>query len=409
MVRGVTFLKKRGVLPGMRLFDKFWKCDKSRVVARAISLLGNASRILNKIRKIIKSNTFYNKTPNGLMNPMQDFSIFNEEELTVISVYLALAKWKEHTGEKYNEKYITTLKLHKIVFEVSEQLQLPITRYWYIRGSYIPNPYIMKKSFFKTILEDPYTVHLESGKILNLIELIERYPSLAQLLKQAIDDVLIETRIIFTKEVDYLKNLYKYKPPQQYADCYKKSYEFSYFLGGISGVRENKMESLLGFGVVEDFDYYIKCKNLVTELHKSIKRINEFNPFFDILLSYTDIIESAALKIDLNKQERSKENLTNSIHFFTIQSDFYLKYIWKVFAKVIAINTVKGPRAGDVKKEISLKLHDLSYYYNGIEELSAKAEILNLVLSPEEYLKISSGKKAILEKIILAGDILERG
>ena len=323
----------------------------------------------------------------------------SEDELTLIVGYTALNEWKECGGDF---KYLTILKMHKIIFETSEQLQLPITRCWYIRGSYIPNPYIMKRDFLINSFNNPEKVILRDGSEINLLTIIKTFDTFIGQLSLKISQILENTNIIFTKERDYLKNLYRDKVPKEYSESYKRAYEFSTFLMDLRKSRTNLNETLFG--------YYGNCKNLVTELHKSLKKVEDFDPVFDIIIKYSDIIEEAIIKIDIEqKNNKNIENYPNKIEFLNNQSDFYLENIWKYFAKIVAINTAKGKRAENIKIKYSKDIKDLSQVYKKIEQIGDIAERLNLTLSGDEYLRLLEDRKGIIEKINLIGNILERG
>lgn|GEM_PF-3707569 len=373
--------------------------DNSRLVAQV-------KKQIARFSEKIKTKRLYNLIIHNNFNPMVDFSVLDEDELTLLIGYILLKKWEE----KSDFKFLTALKLHKIIYEVSEQLQLPITRCWYIRGRYINNPYVMRVDFFRDLFASPDKIFLESGRKVNLIESIEKYPGLVYFFESKIEDILTKTNIIFTPERTYLKELYRDKAPPRYSECYKTSYEFSIFLIDLSELRTNRKETLLDFGTIDDFGYYDKCKILVSNLHMSIKKIDEFNPFFDIIVKYTDMIEEATISIDFNKKNRDlSEKFPEIMKFLNSQSWFYLENIWKLFSKIIAINTVTGPRAETVKKEFVDNLRHLSQNLQNIDNEYIKAERLSLTLSGDDYLDLFENKRDIAQKFILASDILERG
>jgi hypothetical protein len=122
------------------------------------------------------------------------------------------------------------------------------------------------------------------------------------------------------------------------------------------------------------------------------------------------MIEEATISIDFNKKNRDlSEKFPEIMKFLNSQSWFYLENIWKLFSKIIAINTVTGPRAETVKKEFVDNLRHLSQNLQNIDNEYIKAERLSLTLSGDDYLDLFENKRDIAQKFILASDILERG
>jgi len=341
---------------------------------------------------------------------MSDLSSIKEEDIVLLLLYSILNAWNEKSDlKKTNYKYLTSLKLHKIGYDVSEDLDLPITRSWYIRGCYINNPHLMRKEYAIDLFNDPRHIQMPNGKIVNINNLISEnsrlYSSMCYRVKESIES----SKIIFTKERDYLNDLYRLKCPEIYSPSYQHSYKYSSFLIDLDKISYSQKGSLLDFGLVDEIGLYDACKNLTTNLHITIRRRSEFRPYFDIIRTFTDFVEDLLMKLDINYHSSKTTPSFTVFEFLKSLDDFYLESVWKVFAKIITINTVKGERKEQIIGECNRYLSNLSELNNRLDDRSNTATNLGIVMDSQEYIiKVNSVSKQNIEKIYLSGNLLER-
>jgi len=319
---------------------------------------------------------------------MPDFSDLDEYHLTILLEYCVL----EHWNEVADLEYLTSLKLHKIMFETAERQDLPITRSWYLLGKYINQPEIVRREFALDFFYDP-----ESQGI-DIFSLIDDFYELYVFLKGDVSEFMDRSKIIVTNGWDYLRKIYKEQAPEPYSSCYQASIEYRKFL-----------YDFRNYSNLKDCDVLLKnCSILTTNLHRSIKKVEEFDPFFEILIKFTDIVEDALQKTALNV--RSGKSNDDHIQFLLAQDSIYFNFVWKQFAKKIAINTVTGPREGEIKQSFSDDLNDLTHQtYYIINENIEKARYLKLFLNKTDFVKTQKNQKETIEKIIEAENILQRG
>lgn len=325
---------------------------------------------------------------------MPDFSVLDETRLTLLLEYAILENWNSVSSLDF----ITNLKLHKIMYDVSETKNLPITRSWYMLGNYINSPHIVQREFAKTMFLNPRNVELGTGEIVDISILIEKYSEIYQTLKTLARNFMDRSNIIRTNSWEIRRTLYRNKAPKKFASCYQTSVEYFAFLSRL------KIRSYYPTSV----NFMINdCTNLTTDLHKSIRRIEEFEDLFDILVDFTDTIEDAVMKTVLDIKNTKFNDL--NFNYLQTQEQIYRDVVWKQFAKIIAIETVKGPRKSEIIEEYTSDLQDLSSVKLVVKENKQKGKELNLFLTENDFNKLFSTQDKTMNNIIEVENILQRG
>jgi hypothetical protein len=324
---------------------------------------------------------------------MPENSVIDETELILLLEYALLSFWDSN----FEIKYLSNLKMHKIMYEVSELKDLPITRSWYMLGNNIHEREIVRTEFARDLLQNPRNVTLQNGRVFDVFQLIETYSELFIELKQCVRLVVESTNIVTTNSYEYRRWLYREKAPQKYSLCYQASLEYLALLARFdTDVYLRNAESAIN-----------DCTKTTTDLHSSIMDIRDFEIFFQMLVEYTDTIEDAIFKSTLKLQNNSLT--TDDLLFLQDQSKIFRDVVWKPFAKVIAIDTVKGNRKDQIKEEYSNDLRDLSFVKLQIEQNHKKAKDLGLFLDKTEFNQFFHSPNDIREKVIEAGNILQWG
>jgi hypothetical protein len=323
---------------------------------------------------------------------MPDFSVLDETELILLLEHALLSFWNDN----YNIQFLSNLKMHKIMYEVSEGEDLPITRSWYMLGNNIHEREIVRVDFGINLLISPQYIALQNGRVFNVQQLIETYSEIYSEFKRCIKKVIDQTNIAKTDSWSYRRWLYREKAPKKFSLCYQASLEYLAFLSRF------------------DNDHYLRsrffiddCTNSTTGLHKSILSIDDFHPFFEMLVEFTDTVEDAMLKSSL-KIKNSTFN-SSDLDCLQDQQQIFRDTVWKQFAKVIAIETVKGKRKDEIIAEYSNDLQDLSLVKLIIKDNKQKAKELGLFLTKTDFDQLFGSQDEIREKIIAAGNILQRG
>jgi len=346
---------------------------------------------LTLIRKIRE--TIYNAVKNISNKAMPDFSVLDETELILLLEHALLDFWDKN----YNTKFLTNMKMHKIMYAVAEEENLPITRSWYILGNNIHEREIVRKEFGLDLLINPRNVTLQDGRVFDVQALIETYFDIYAEFKKCIQQVIEQTNIVKTDKWTLRRWLYREIAPRKFSRCYLASLEYLAFLSRFNNLIYLKTPNL----VIDD------CSKTTTDLHKSIKKIKEFEPFIEMLMEFTDTIEDAILKSALNIKNNSFT--LSDLDFLKEQELIFRETVWKQFAKVIAIETVKGKRKDEIKEEYILDLLDLTKEKSIIVENSQRANELDLYLSKTDFNQLFGYQEDMRKKIIEVENILQRG
>jgi hypothetical protein len=247
------------------------------------------------------------------------------------------------------------------------------------------------------MLRDPRNVTLQNGRGFDVLQLIETYSDIYSELKRCIKDVVEQTNIVTTNSWDYRRWLYREKAPKKYSLCYLSSLEYLAFLARFDNTIYLQTPNLPR----DD------CIKATTDLHSSTIRIKEFEPFFEILVEFTDTVEDAILKstIKIQNDTFTSEDLL----FLQDQGQIFRDIVWKPFAKVIAIETVKGKRKDLIIEEYTNDLKDLSSVKSQIARNKQKAKNLGLFLTKNEFGQLLNPPEDIRKKVVEAGNILQWG
>ncbi|MGA7798598.1 hypothetical protein [Methanoregula sp.] len=342
---------------------------------------------LDKIKE-----TIYNIIKNISYKAMPNFSSLDETELILLLEYALLDVWNNN----YNIQYLSSLKMHKIMYDVSEREDLPITRSWYMLGNNIHQREIVRLDFGRYLFNNPENVSLNDGGIFDISQLIRNNIEVYSEFIRCIKSVINDTNIVMTDSWNYRRWLYREKAPRKFSLCYQASLEYLAFLARF------------------DNDFYIRskfvidnCNEVTTNLHKSILQIEDFIPFFEILIEFTDTVEDAILKSSLKIRDNSF--ISSDLEYLSEQQEIFRDTVWKPFAKIIAIETVKGPRKEEIIEQYRRDLEDLSEVKRDIIENSNKAKELELYLTKNDFNQMFPLNDETKKTIIEVGNIIQRG
>jgi len=238
-------------------------------------------------------------------------------------------------------KWISKLKVHKIIFNVAEKFDLPITRSWYLHGGYIHDYDDLDKNF--SGLASNY-IRSKKGPIRYRSKIKKTYPNIDDI----IDYIKITSSEINSYKVDdYLLYLYNNEAPKEYKNCYLSKYNFS---------NENSKIELLSKLSSSHVSAVPYVKNLIDKIYDEVTDydIHIYNTFNDEILEKNSRYFFNLLEDILRKSEiiiNSEDVIPKQ--FFKIITDFtsYFVYdIWRPYACIITNNTVVGPWSENVKK-----------------------------------------------------------
>jgi len=273
-----------------------------------------------------------------------------DEKQAVKEILESLAKFILNSD--IDVKFLSEMKLQKIVFKTVEELELPITRSWYIRGCMVhPGGTLsgsVRKNTLEKLVQNPKKLVVNSD------------------IYSCFEDIKVE-KIFFTKRNLFLRQLYSSMEPARFRNEYIPNNEIILtseemsrgIFDNISSVISENISKLY-LGMQED------------ELFDGIS-----NKFYDFL----NFIEETSIETE-GLVEEGAEITQNDIAFFKRLSNAYHNTVWMEPASIISIETVKGLSAEKVIKQreryLPLAAGNINKWLKELKNMSKK---LNLTLS----------------------------
>jgi hypothetical protein len=298
-------------------------------------------------------------------------SLNNYDEETLVKMILAGLD-RVLKSRKIDKDYLNEVKVHKIVYMVAEDLNLDITRSWYMRGCYVwCNKPI--NEYFK-----PY------GRIY-----LDPSPDIID----AINNVIRVLEVFSLKRQDFLKKLYEEFAPSEFRNLYIAYYDFK--INYESFLRQLQQSEKLFF---IDVDSTLVSSSL-SQLHMAITDTIKDHRIVDVFIQYTTLLETIAL--GLEEKIRNNEVTKEMVDFCQEAYEFYDNEVWKLPATEIANRTMKGRNSREVLQKLwrnfnttlsNVKVY-LEIYEKRIDELdlNPSEEFLLERIEPsfpaKEYLK----------------------
>lgn len=292
-----------------------------------------------------------------------------EDERRVVDIILhTLAKYM--IDSNIQAKFLTEVKLQKIVFKTVEELELPVTRSWYLRGCMVHPGGTLTGSIKKRTIER--LVQSPEELLVN------------QDVYACFDNIQIKNRIFFKKGNDFLRELYRSMEPSRFRNEYIPNNELILSLDEIKKCNFNGINQVISENV----------SKLILGLQGDELFNNVSKNFYDFLY----FMEDTCIEVE-GSVEDGAEITPSNVEFFKRLSDTYYKTVWMEPASIISIETAVGVSADRVIEQrrgyLPIAAHKIKEPLN---ELNQLAEKLNLSLSDvnveKAYMK-SCGKIGI--------------
>lgn len=286
-----------------------------------------------------------------------------DEDLIVKLMMRAVAQYIKE--KNLNTDNLSKTKLQKVLCQTVDDLDLPITRSWYMRGEYIPNP-IINKSDLPNYYNGNNNLHLNTQNR-------EIYRTLYSSISKSMDELW------FMDINELLSRHYSQKAPERYKRLY---IENNILLTTNKAVKESQnknLTSLLNWSNAINYSYYCQASKSISKIHVEMASKQEFEGIIDNYISLTDLFEGIYLRLDILYSSNSR--LPRKVKDFLIKfDDIYYYEIWKYPALIVSKNTMKGIR----KKECIALCEDNLKSANEkmeatIENVGEKADDLGLV------------------------------
>lgn len=264
-------------------------------------------------------------------------------------------------------RYMSDIKLQKIVFKTAEDLNIPLTRSWYMRGCYIHLPEIINSNFLQERINSKQ-IKKEDG-----------YDLLFKSVSKNIEDIW------WTPTDRLLKNLYNTQAPEAYRSIYianNNILNLNKEINKISG--KYHIGSTLAKWIPLDTDYYQRVSENISRLHIELISKKEFKDVIVPFLEFTNVFEAIYPKLD-NLLSSNTDISSDIFEFFGLVDDVYYRNIWQYPALTISRETVVGIRKDEIIEDNSARLEGADDKMNyHIEHLKTEASDLDLLPSTKD-------------------------
>jgi len=274
-----------------------------------------------------------------------------DEKRVVNNILQSLAKYM--LDSNIDVKYLSEMKLQKIVFKTVEELDLPVTRSWYLRGCMVhPGGTLsgsVKRKTIEKLVKNPDSLIVDQD------------------IYSCFDSIQVKDRIFFTKRNDFLRDLYRYMEPERFRNEYIPNNEIILSLEEMSKGDFNGVNTVISENI--------------SKLYIGLQRDELFAGLSDNFYDFLDFLENVCIETEGNVEDGA-EVTPEYLEFFKRLSSVYYNNVWMEPASIISIETAKGPNAERVIKQRKGYLPLASQKIEvPLNELKCKADELNLSLS----------------------------
>lgn len=281
----------------------------------------------------------------------------SDEKKVVNAILHALVKYI--LDSKIDTKFLSEMKLQKIVFKTVEELELPVTRSWYIRGCMVHPGGTLGSNNFK-------------GKIEKLVKNPDKL-IIEPDIYSCFDSIQINN-IFFTKRNTFLRELYSNMEPARFRNEYVPNNELILALEEMSKGIFNGHNEIISENI--------------SKLYLGLQGDDLFNNVSKEFYDFLDFMENVSIEVE-GSVEDGAEVTPNDLNFFNSLSDAYYSTVWMEPASIISMETVAGLSADKVIKQRQGYLHLAA---RKIEEpltkLKQKVDELNLSTSENNIEKV---------------------
>jgi hypothetical protein len=271
---------------------------------------------------------------------------------------------------KYNFKH---WQIHKILYNIFEALEIPVTRSWYRYGCFIHSTQLAGFNDFSS-LKNRYLSSYSAPKRLR-----SRAASLGIDVGTAINIMQEATDAIIPSRMNtYLESLYTDAPDGLGSIYLSKLHLYNLLY----------MPNKRSFRNSQAFHkWFLNVRNNLSIFHMAAFSNERFADLFDIVLEFSSNLEETILKIDSLSHEKNRILKKWSVWLGEF-SEFFDENVWHPFALEISTITVKGLREEQEKcsfrKKKIEKIHEAS---NALSELKKELTEKGLTLTHQDYLE----------------------
>ncbi|MEM4204860.1 MAG: hypothetical protein QXS54_12400 [Candidatus Methanomethylicaceae archaeon] len=276
-------------------------------------------------------------------------SINPQDEDKVVSMILRDARRVISRRQPKADFSKSKVKFQKIVFLVAEELEIPITRSWYLYGGYVHSDLVDIETIKSLEDDQPATFDLFNQKITPTEKPIKPEDVGLRPDKYHAAVERIAPEVFFSKLERFLVEFYK-KAPEPYKNFYLSNTELNRKLKELEDRSEVSMTGLDSYlDNLPSSAIYDQISPIVSDLLVGFAK-ESFDETYDALYRFSGILESYAIELGFGRKGFQRIGYLR---------EFYNSSIWKTAALRFSIETVKGIRADEVRAKQQGKLESL--------------------------------------------------
>ena len=243
-------------------------------------------------------------------------------------------------------KFVTETKLNKWVSEVANRLNLPITRTWYLRGSYVHSP----------------LVTVDTLRRWRQLRSSESTPGNLDI-RRTVEQVTDRWNLLYTRGEVFLERFYREEAPEEYRDLYLTNLVVGEALGQLSPLLQPESARRVRGDLTSWARIETRLSPVVlaafSRFREALSAHDEFDAIAPLVESYTFLLEdvsrwldrAATIGVPLTESARS-------VGLRLIQT--YSDSVWKLPAAQIAIRKAQGPRSPELRRTMQATSESLA-------------------------------------------------
>lgn len=252
---------------------------------------------------------------------------------------VSLIRQSERRGTE-GIKYLTKLKLHKLLYMVTEDCKIDLTRVWYMYGGIVCAPfdiYGLSQSFYnrRDQISDTELSSLKQRLGISKISLI-------------LDTLADKFPGVFFKEGrEFLMEFYEDRAPEKFQKIYRTFRSLvDLYNTTMSPDRTLDIKYQRLLPTYDPWHQAHRLQGYLSDFHVEAAKIID-KDILRMVVEFTDLLEKVVVRISWMRHQ--EEEIT-SLHPLFILARNFENTAWKLVANHIAIETASGVRADEVRE-----------------------------------------------------------
>jgi len=248
--------------------------------------------------------------------------------------------------------FLTKLKLQKLLYMVIEDCELDLTRAWYMYGGVVWAPfdiYSLSHSFYnrQETLSDTAISSLEQrlgSSKMNFIRnnLTEKF-----------------SNVFFKAGREFLLDFYEDRAPEHFQTIYRTFRDYvSLYTSIMNPERAFDVKSLKLLPSYDPWHQAHRLQGYLSDFHLEVAKVI-VKDLLQMVVDFTNLMEKVVVNVAW-KRHQEEEISSNELQILLNLENMFENTAWKLVANHIAIETVTGIRADEMKKRFQNEQNEIT-------------------------------------------------